>query len=515
MLRATRALTGGTPHAVTSTLTSAGTPWAMPPTLTSALTPWATSSTLTSTSTPTLTPRATNSTPVKPPEASAPLAVLAAAVARARGRSKRGPVLPPGWELEFRDTFIPISRERLQGLLLREFHSSGSARASFVAVAARLDAALSARYLRLHQHLQALYAPLDPDQETAPGVAPHLGVAGGSPEAVARRVRRLVAALEPLLREANFQRLPEAAIAFALLVQHPEDEAQVSVRLEDYELLQFWARGQRRGPLPTPESSTPRRWGRSSPAPQRHYFSRVVVVAQQRAGALELAEFRKVPLEALELLLEKGRVRTPGLTRARLHLGLLGWAALLFLNLGLGLMADLKVGATALLLGLGVLVTLRGTKAFARRREAAALELARSRYRRSAAQHEELLAAITRRAQDEATKEALLAQTFLPHCGGPKEPRAQIEERLQTQVEEWLERNFGVPLAFNAPRAWEWLRALGGHPKSEGGEPQNHEHTWGDPGSWGHPPSEPPEPAGRTPKPGGDLKSLNTPPSTP
>ncbi|XP_069738870.1 transmembrane protein 143 [Phaenicophaeus curvirostris] len=377
----------------------------------------------------------------------------------------------------------------------QEFHASAAARAAFLAFAARLDAALGRRYLRLHHHLQALYSPLDPDREAPPGGS---GGAGGWPGAEARRARRLVAALAPLLRHGNFQRLPEAAIAFALLVQHPEDEAQVSVKLEDYEELQLWAQGQRLGPLPS-ESGAPRRWARSAPAPHRRYFSRVVVVARQRAGPLELAEFRKVPLEALELLLEKGRVRTPGLTRARLHLGLLGWAALLFLNLGLGLMADLKVGATALLLGLGALVTLRGTKAFARRREAAALDLARSRYRRSAAQHADLLAALTRRAQDEATKELLLAHTFLPRCGGPSVAPEELEEQLRLQVEEWLERNFGVPLAFPAGRALGGLRDLGGPPKTSG---------LGDPPPPPQPRlGDPPEPAGGDPKMKGGTKT--------
>ncbi|XP_074878359.1 transmembrane protein 143 [Buteo buteo] len=195
--------------------------------------------------------------------------------------------------------------------------------------------------------------------------------------------------------------------------------------------------------------------------PSRRYFRRVVVVARPRGAGLELAAFREVPLEALELLLGRGRVRTPGLTRARLHLGLAAWGTFLFLNLGLGLMADLKVGATGLLLGLGAAVAFRGAKAFARRREAAALELARSRYRRGTAQHgdlvADLVAALTRRAQDEATKEALLAHTFLPRCHGP-----QAEARLQAAVEGWLRRRFGLPLAFPAGRALRRLRGLGG-----------------------------------------------------
>ncbi|XP_074785927.1 transmembrane protein 143 [Athene noctua] len=270
------------------------------------------------------------------------------------------------------------------------------------------------------------------------------------------------AALAPLLAEANFQRVPDAAVAFTLEVQHPQDEAQVSLRPHDYDEIQFWALGQRVGPLPLPPpEDTPRRWSRPPPAPPRRYFRRVVVVARPRGGGLELGGFREVPLEALELLLGRGRVRTPPLARARLHLGLAAWGALLFLNLGLGLMADLKVGATGLLLALAALLTFRGAKAFSRRRAAAGLALAQARSRRATAQHGDLVAALTRRAQDEATKEALLARSFLPRCGGAG---AGLEARLQAEVEAWLRRRFGLPLAFPARRACQRLRELGGAP---------------------------------------------------
>ncbi|XP_037244153.1 transmembrane protein 143 [Falco rusticolus] len=472
--------------------------------------------------------------PVASPVASATsMASLVAAVTRARGR--RHPEVPPGWEQQFRDSFIPLSREQLQHVLLTEFHPSGPARAAFLAFTARLDQALHPRYHRLHLHLQALYGPIDPDRDTMA-----VGRVGGAPGG--QRERRVVAALAPLLAEANFQRLPEAAIAFALLVQHPQDEVQVSVKLEEYEEIQFWALGQCVGPLPD-TAPAPRRWryGRPPVPPQRRFFRRVVLVARPRAGALELASFRAVPLDALELLLARGRVRTPGLTRARLHLGLAAWATFLFLNLGLGLMADLKVGATGLLLGLGAAVAFRGAKAFARRREVAALELARSRYRRGTAQHGELLAALSRRAQDEATKEALLAHTFLPRCRGPQaqavmEAKAQavapaqapvaamaigeaaeaakakvavasmqlesasaleavsaslspVEARLQAEVEAWLQHRFGLALAFPARRACQRLRALGE-----------------DPGLGEHPPA-PPEPGAPWPAVAGGNKA--------
>ncbi|XP_071657173.1 transmembrane protein 143 [Patagioenas fasciata] len=452
--------------------------------------------------------------PVAPVAKVTPVAKVAALVARGRGR--RPPQLPPGWD--FRDTFVPVTRQQLQHLLLTEFHPSGRSRAEFLAFAARLDQELSPRFHRIHLHLQALYGPIDPDRDTgeppggalgwgspggggggvsggSPGVSGSGGVSGGSPGGSPGgsgpggpggvpggaggpggvpggrgRARRVLAALGPLLAEANFQRLPEAAMAFALRVQHPGDRLEVSVDPNEYEELQLWARGERIGPLPpdtAPDTAPPPRWKyrpRPQPQPDRHYFQRVVVLALPRGppgGPLELGSFRAVPLDALELLLGRARARTPKGTRARLHVGLALWGALLFLNMGLGLMADLKVGASALLLGLAAAVALRGAKAFSRRRALAALELSRSRFRRSSAQHGDLVAALTRRAQDEATKEALLAGTFLPRCGGSALPPAEAERLLQAEVESWLRRRFRLNLNFNARRAQQRLRELG------------------------------------------------------
>nr|XP_047912643.1 transmembrane protein 143 [Anser cygnoides] len=92
------------------------------------------------------------------------VASLVAELARAKRRPR--PLEPPGWEQEFRDSFVPLSKEQLRGLLLAEFHPSGGSRASFLAFAARLDRALQPRYQRLHEHLQ-----VGPGRGGAPGGA--------------------------------------------------------------------------------------------------------------------------------------------------------------------------------------------------------------------------------------------------------------------------------------------------------------------------------------------------------
>ncbi|XP_064359685.1 transmembrane protein 143 [Dromaius novaehollandiae] len=385
------------------------------------------------------------------------LAGLAARAAAYRGL--RRPPEPRDWARRYRDRFIPLAKGQLLRALLAEFHSSSEEqRAAFLAFAARLDAALLPHYYRALTHIQELYDPIDPDRDTGGPGQP-----GGAERR--ERERRVLEALEPLLDDANFGRLPDEAVAFALAVQHPLDEAQVSVDLDDYELIQFWALGQRVGPIPG-AAPRPGRWlyGAPRPPPERRYFRRVVVAARPRGAPLELRAFKEVPLEALELLLPRVRVRTPPLQRAWLHLALAASGALLFLNVGMALLADAKVGATALLLCFAALMAFRASKAFARRREAQALGLARALLRRGTSHDAELLGAVALRALDEQVKEALLAHSFLPHGRppppGPEGTVAAAEAELQARVEAWLRLRSGFDVSFAAARACRRLRSL-------------------------------------------------------
>ncbi|XP_049643508.1 transmembrane protein 143 [Suncus etruscus] len=372
------------------------------------------------------------------------------------------PTEPRDWAQQYRERFIPFSKEQLLHLLIQDFHSSPTQKAALEEFSARVDFCTLFHYHHVLAELQVLYDPINPDRDTLH--EPSLT----DPQRLANE-KEVLRALGPLLDQANFSQLSEDTLAYALVVHHPQDEVQVTVNLDQYIYIHFWALGQRVGQLPAMPSASSRRgfFFRPSPA-ERRYFKRVVLAARTRQGRLVLKSFKDTPLEGLELLLPALKVRTSGLQRALLNLMLLGSGAALFVNVAMVALSDLKVATSLLLLLFAAVMGLRASKVFGQRRNAQALELAHMLYYRSTSNNAELLCALARRAQDEHAKEALLAHSFLERRPPGLSPRPEETSRwLQSEVENWLLTQSGFEVTFNGARALAHLQALA----STGGVP--------------------------------------------
>uniref|UniRef100_F6Q7Z9 Transmembrane protein 143 n=1 Tax=Callithrix jacchus TaxID=9483 RepID=F6Q7Z9_CALJA len=335
-------------------------------------------------------------------------------------RKMWNPTEPRDWAQQYRERFIPFSKEQLLRLLI-----------------------------------QALYDPINPDRETLD--QPSLT----DPQRLSNE-QEVLRALEPLLAQANFSPLSEDTLAYALVVHHPQDEVQVTVNLDQYVYMQFWALGQRVGQMPLKSSVGSRRgFFTKLPPAERRYFKRVVLAARTKRGHLVLKSFKDTPLEGLEQLLPELKVRTPTLQRALLNLTLLVSGVAIFVNVGMVVLTDLKVATSLLLLLFAVFMGLRASKMFGQRRSAQALELAHMLYYRSTSNNSELLSALALRAQDEHTKEALLAHSFLARRpGGTPGPLKETSTWLRSEVENWLLAKSGCEVAFNGTRALAHLQAL-------------------------------------------------------
>uniref|UniRef100_A0A7N4PWJ6 Transmembrane protein 143 n=1 Tax=Sarcophilus harrisii TaxID=9305 RepID=A0A7N4PWJ6_SARHA len=156
-------------------------------------------------------------------------------------RKMWNPTEPRNWAQQYQERFIPFSKDQLQ--MLGEFHSGPSAKAALLEFAAQVDLCTLYQYNCTLTQLQALYSPINPDRETLE--QPSLT----DPQRLANE-QEVLRALEPLLDQANFSPLSEDALAYALVVHHPQDEVQVSINLDHYAYMQFWALGQRVGRLP-------------------------------------------------------------------------------------------------------------------------------------------------------------------------------------------------------------------------------------------------------------------------
>ncbi|KAM9037410.1 transmembrane protein 143 isoform 4-T4 [Sarcophilus harrisii] len=386
-------------------------------------------------------------------------------------RKMWNPTEPRNWAQQYQERFIPFSKDQLLQLLLQEFHSGPSAKAALLEFAAQVDLCTLYQYNCTLTQLQALYSPINPDRETLE--QPSLT----DPQRLANE-QEVLRALEPLLDQANFSPLSEDALAYALVVHHPQDEVQVSINLDHYAYMQFWALGQRVGRLPRKSIvGSERGFFTKSPPAERRYFKRVVVAARTKRGHLVLKSFKDTPLEGLEQLLPELKVRTPPLQRALLNLMLLASGLVFFVNVGMVVLSDLKVATSLLLLFFTIFMARRASKMFSQRRNLQALELAHMLYFRSTSNNSELITALVRRAQEEHAKEVLLAHSFMgrrgpgppegelrppprPGSPGPRPPPPESAKWLQDSVEAWLLARTGCEVTFNGARALGHLEAL-------------------------------------------------------
>lgn len=365
------------------------------------------------------------------------------------------PTEPRDWAQQYQERFIPLSKEQLLRLLMQEFHSSPAEKAALEEFSAHVDVCTLFHYHQILNRLQALYDPINPDRETLD--QPSLT----DPQRLSNE-QEVLLALEPLLAQANFSPLSEDALAYALVVHHPQDEVQVTINLDQYIYMQFWALGQRVGKMPRMSSVGSKRYYffKATPA-ERRYFKRVVLAARTKRGHLVLKSFKDTPLEGLEQLLPELKVRTSALQRALLNLFLVVSGVAVFVNVGMVVLTDLKMGTSLLLLFFAAFMGLRATKMFGQQRSVHALELAHMLYYRSTSNNSELLSALALRAQDEHVKEALLAHTFLARRpGGASGPPEETSRWLQSEVESWLLTQTGCAVTFNGARALGHLQAL-------------------------------------------------------
>ncbi|XP_054396823.1 transmembrane protein 143 isoform X3 [Pongo abelii] len=328
--------------------------------------------------------------PLLPALLGPPRALSSLAAKMGEYRKMWNPREPRDWAQQYRERFIPFSKEQLLRLLIQEFHSSPAEKAALEEFSAHVDFCTLFHY---HQILARL---------------------------------------------------------------------QVTVNLDQYVYMHFWALGQRVGQMPLKSSVGSRRGFFSKlPPAERRYFKRVVLAARTKRGHLVLKSFKDTPLEGLEQLLPELKVRTPTLQRALLNLMLVVSGVAIFVNVGMVVLTDLKVATSLLLLLFAIFMGLRASKMFGQRRSAQALALAHMLYYRSTSNNSELLSALALRAQDEHTKEALLAHSFLARRpGGTQGSPEETSRWLRSEVENWLLAKSGCEVAFNGTRALAHLQAL-------------------------------------------------------
>ncbi|XP_068098111.1 transmembrane protein 143 [Hyperolius riggenbachi] len=383
------------------------------------------------------------------------------AVKMAEYRKMWKPSTPRDWTDQYQERYIPLSRSQLVESLAQEFHSSDKMeKEEFLSFVKQLEASLLQPYHAIIRDLQALYDPINPDRDAV------LDPSSLSDSEKLSREEQVLDHLQPILDQANFNVLSEDALAYALVVHHPQDGVQVYVNLDKYEYIRYWALGQRVGPLSQQTSSQQKDslFSRDPrPPPERRYFKRVVIAARPKNSHMVLKCFKDIPLEGLEQLLPVVKVRTSRFDRTLLNTMLLVSGGIVFVNVGMVVLTDLKIGTSFLLFFFAGFMAFRTWKVFAQRRKAHSLELAHMLYYKSTSNNSELLGALTLRAQEEHAKEVILAHSFLKQLNGTSPGHdidAETVLKMKHLVESWLLEKSGVEITFCAERAFRNLQNL-------------------------------------------------------
>jgi hypothetical protein len=373
--------------------------------------------------------------------------------------------------------FIPLTRADVRRLALAELPAP--LRADFSDVATLLASLLHVEFHRQLEELKELYAPLDPDADTLRPAQ------DGAPAASSERAHRLAAALSVVLRHANYQPLAPEQLRAALDRDSPF-QLRVHVDLDDFAELAVHVRGRR-----VEELVTRRPWPRRPLRVPTDVFERVVVLArvkerddlpEARREGLPVAPgrtlvklFRNVPEPDLEMVLPNVQVRMRARDRALLGVpALVGGVVLLVTKLSASLLLTgaliafwlglrdeaVTMGAPELLGLLAALAALcafvlRQVSAFRNRKIAFMKALTDNLYFRALDHGAGVFHRLVDEAEEEESKEALLAYVGLAQRPG------LTEHGLDVLVEAWLARWCGRPVDFECDDALAKLERLG------------------------------------------------------
>ncbi|HTE05333.1 MAG TPA: TMEM143 family protein [Planctomycetota bacterium] len=420
-----------------------------------------------------------------------------------------------------REHFIPFTRTDIVAACLQDGAWTAAEREQLTGLCAILASTFHFEFHARLEELKALYAPFDPDADTrasgrgAAGGTAQRAAGGAAADPVARR-ERLSAAFATLLERGNYRRLTPAELDRAL-TEESDFGVRVFTDLADFGELAFFVRGRRTEGVPR------RRLLRKPVTVTVDAYERVVLFARFRdappaaaaggkppkvppwvPGSTILKLFRHVPCADLEMLLPNVDVRMRPLDRAMLGVpAVLGGLVVLLTKLSASLLFLFALGAFWLgfrkervevstehlvALGLGFFaLAVHFFKSFTNyknRRIKFMKALSESLYFRNLDNNAGVFHRLVDEAEEEETKEAVLAYCFLllaqregapagfapdahaPGVGGTRDARevrgaGLTEAELDARVEAWFAERHGVQLDFEVDDALAKLVRLG------------------------------------------------------
>ncbi len=140
-----------------------------------------------------------------------------------------------------REAFIPVTRTDLIDLCVNDGRLTAAQTDDFLKFTRILSAFL---HFRSHSHLETLktnFLPFNPDRETRQ-------LLPLTPDELSERAQALVQAFHNVMRGANFKELSAAELERALAEESPMMKLRTNVRLDEFEHMAFYHRGQTQKP---------------------------------------------------------------------------------------------------------------------------------------------------------------------------------------------------------------------------------------------------------------------------
>ena len=374
------------------------------------------------------------------------------------GIGSRPPVHAEHWA---REKYIPIRAADLVERLGGEPMLDEPERHAFGQFCRLLTATFHYEFHAKLTELKDAYAPFDPDSDT---------LANRRLSATARQQRadELFDKFGWLLERANFERLTRRDLEHALSAGS-DWGLRLSIDLDMFDRLEVYSRGD------VMTQKKRRRWRTfyRSEVVDVPVYQRLVVIFQLHGyrtidGHLDgetvyIKIFKNIPRVDLEMLLPGSRVKMTLIDQSKILLPTVSGVAMTGWKLFQGALVVAVTGFYGFLTDLGLVIATLGygVKSFygyLRTQQKYQLNLTRNLYYQNLDNNAGVLFRLLDEAEEQECREAILAYFFLWRRAGDE---GWSSERLDREIEAFLERETGVSIDFEVGDALEKLKRLG------------------------------------------------------
>ena len=338
--------------------------------------------------------------------------------------------------LETRERFLPIKTDAILHKILEYPHFSQQERRQFRLLLEMVRARFHFEFVQEIDRLKLLYDPFDPDRDTRPLKKWTLQEREEAFEELRRRYHEL-------LTGGNYTKLTRDQLQVCMESRNRWGLA-VRVELDDYEALDFYYRGVGE------EERSYRSWSTlfRKTAYNVHVFSRVAILVRggrnrksksAESDVVLMKLFKDVVLEDLKMMAPEARVQMKLLDKLKVGGTVAG--GLLAPILKLFTVAIISPVALLAILGGCIAAFFKGVFSFLTSKTKYMQTLSSSLYYQSLANNLSALTRLVDSAEDEETKEFLLAYCMLYN---DRDQNYTLNE-LDARVERWLHEEFDLP----------------------------------------------------------------------